>query len=374
VKRMRGSAWLAMFGLVGCSTGGPKTPEPSSVMVTVYWLGAPVGGLTLDAGVALDGGWDGGVGLISPTLTSPLRYALLWTTWVEGDGGAGRVLATDDGPLPSLDESFTLRLVMPPSDVAQALVPRESITFASPSLGYTVTVPAYYPRLVIYEDVDQDGSFAPDGLDGPAQDRVLGVAYQSADIAAVLDPEAALKAMPEGSVDRYYAATGGRFTPFVQAGSNSSAVDWQPTLRLTLDGWSYPGLPQGCRRIVADGKRASHAYLVDAAADGVSCAVLTASPEVSACQIVSLQTTDAPTVAPERTLHLWRTARCTRSGDLQLLSVSESVPALVDAGGWPTYVELGICAGTVDVGEATYIAAGSALPVWWPCGSQVPWQ
>ena len=377
MKRARGSSWLAVLGLAAaCSAGGPKSPEPSSVVVGLHWLPPPAGVGTVDAGLALDGGWDGGAENVPPTVTSPLRYALLWVTRAGADGGAGRVLATDDGPLASLDESFTLRLVMPPADVVRGLVPIESITFLGPmgpSEGSVATVPAYYPKLVIYEDVDQDGSFAPDGLDGPGRDRVLGIAYQSATIAAVLDPDATLKAIGEGFADRYYAASDGRFTPFVEVASDSSATDWQPTLSLTLDGWSYPGLPQECRRIEASGENATHAYLVDGAAGGVSCAALTSSSAVDACEVVSLQSLTPPAVTPERTLQLWRTAHCARSGDLQLLSVSELVPA-VDAGGRPTFIELDICAGTIDVSENTLVASSSSLPIWWPCGATVPFE
>jgi len=364
--------WLSALWLASaCSTGGPKALEPSSVVVTL--LGPQTAGqLVPDGGSPIDGGWDGGAVLPPLAIASPLRYALVWATQAQGDGGSGRLLATDDGPLLSIDDVFTLRLVMPPPDVVRELGPRTSVTFSS--LSQTTSVAAYLPKLVIYEDVDQDGSFTSSGLDGPGQDRVLGIASESAIIAAVLDPEAALKAMPEDSVGDYYAATGGQFTPFVQVTDQSIAANWQSTVFLTPDGWSYGSLPVECRSIEAGAWVTVRSYLVDAAAGGVLCAALTSSTEVDTCRVVALQDIDAPVLTPQQTPELRRTARCLASGDVQLLTVTESMPEPTGAGASPYYPGLNVCPAVIDNNETTYIASSSALPTWWPCGVLVPLQ
>jgi hypothetical protein len=303
---------------------------------------------------------DGGS---SVTIVSPLRYAIVWEVYV--DYPQVKPIETADGPVPALGQPFPVSLLMPPVAVARDLASDEQITIANRSQR------ASFPRIVVYEDVDQSDSFTPGPPDGTAGDRVLGIVYQTSEIAALLDLESMLKAMPLGSASDYYAASGGRFTPFVAVGDGAYAIVWQPQLTLVLDGWSYPGLPAGCRRLSAVAEARSRTYWIDAAAD-TTCAETAFGPSVAACAVMALQGLPAPALAPVQTLELRRTVRCEADGDMQVLRVTESEPSATSTGGASVYTPAGVCTQSISVHESVYLASASDLPTWWPCGTVIP--
>jgi hypothetical protein len=382
MKPWRGWTRLILLcAATACRAGGPTTPEPSSVNVGFRWLWFSAGD-GVDGGVPpseADGGAvaeDGGGatvdgGAIPPvTVPSPLRYALAWVVNDRPDGGRGHWITTAGGPIGDMEQGLTVDLVMPSAEEIRLLSPTESVLLhaqvtTSATTGYPVVV--VRPRIVIYEDVDEDGSFCPATSGCTGIDRVLGVVAQSSEIAAVLDVEATLHSLSVNRAQDYYAASGGRFTPFIAVTSETPARAsiWQTQLSMFLDGWSYPDLPVECARISAGAQAPLRSFFVDIQASGMTCSV----DRSSTCAVVALSDLSPPTLDSQRTTRFRREARCQVWADVQTLTVTEQNPAGVVG---LSSVSPGACLGRIDVREATYVASVRALPPWWPCGTQIP--
>jgi hypothetical protein len=391
VNSLRAWARLALLCVASaCTTSGPTGPEPSSVNVGFRWLtsfedfkgdgGVPStetdgGPLPEDASVMEeDSGTtvveDGGVGAV--TVPSPLRYALAWLVQDSPDAGPGHWITTAGGPIPDLQQGVLVDLVMPAAEQRRLLSPTETAYLrgkdtTSSSPGHPIVVAR--PRIVIYEDVDEDGAFCPASAGCAGRDRVLGVAYQNSEILAVLDLDATLRSLSVGSAQDFYAASGGRFTPFVAARSEtpSQLTVWSTHVSFLLDGWSYPDLPVQCARIGATSSTVHRFDHVDVQAIGVACSV----DGLFDCEIVALHDLAPPQLDFQRSTRLRRQARCQARGDWQRLTVTEQTPVGVVA---VSGTNPGICVGRIDVSEANYVAASNALPPWWPCGTQIPLQ
>jgi hypothetical protein len=365
--RLRGCCFglLAWLCAQACSTSGPKVPEPSSVSISLTGLAQAVPADTVDASALPASAVDGGTG--SPvTLMSPLRYAIVWEVYDFADPGnlSVRPIETADEPVPAIDQPFPVSLVMPPAEAVKDLAYTEEIRLANQSL------PVFFPRIVIYEDVDQSASFTRGASNGTG-DRVLGIAYQATEIAAVLDLENLLKAMPLDSAYIYYAASGGRYTPFVAVTSGWYATPWQPLLSLVLDGWSYSDVAPACLRMTASKGIRSSYYQIDTAAP-TTCAEAALGPNLAGCQVVTLQAITAPAIEALHTLRLRRTARCAVGAGTQLLIVSESGPSDAPAQGSVPSAIAGVCTTPISIYDRIYVASSSALPTWWPCGITIP--
>jgi hypothetical protein len=374
-------AWTRLVPLVllcattACRTGGPTVPESSSVNVGFQWLlptgsnGAPLAGI--DGGLAAEDGGapvDGGGRLAPIAVPSPLRYVLAWAVKDQADAGVGRWIATAGGPIGDLEQGVVVDLVMPSAEEVRLLSPRENVSLRPREAASTTSsVAMARPRILIYEDADEDGRFCPASPGCTGGDRVLGIAGQSSEIAAVLDLEAALPSLSVSSAQAFYAASGGRFTPFIAVTSETPAhiTLWQPQLLLFLDGWSYPDIPVACARISGGTQVPRRSFFIDALAVGVACPL----EYLDTCEVVALSAIPAPAVDWQRTTRFARTAHCQASGDLQILTVTEQTPVGI-AGLFG--VDRGVCQGRIDAREATYIASPRALPPWWPCGTQVP--
>jgi len=247
-----------------------------------------------------------------------------------------------------------------PADAARlGLTPVDALQLAQGT-------PMYRPRLVVFEDTNRSGAFEFDGLDAGAGDRVW--AADDADgVGYLLDLEGMLSSVSSSETDRYYASTGGLYTPYVPTAADSSgAFQLAPDAPITLSLGEGPSADTsvGCERSVTEPQLSLDnsfavppTVFVNTGIDlGPVCAATT-----SQCQQSALALLPAP---PHTTFEVddhWQVVECRRSGLLESTIVFDSRHRCAG------------CSCAWQGVKTVYVAATTALPPWWPCGLSVPY-
>jgi hypothetical protein len=227
-------------------------------------------------------------------------------------------------------------------------------------------IPIYRPRIVVFQDTNGNGTFEYPGIDGGAGDRVLGV-DGTVSIAYVPDVEGMLASLGASDTDRYYAATGGLFTPylhvFVDGNGDIQLGDALP-VPIGISEGEVPREDLGCERSVQeDPLSLSKAfavpgtYHVDVGLDATAiCGGLTGT-----CRQEPLTPLGPPALPAFFRDDHWYIVQCRQSGPLQSLLVFDAQQTC------------GACTcnwkGSLDV----KVAGSGALPPWWPCGNPLPY-
>jgi hypothetical protein len=316
---------LLALGALACDAGGPRDPEPRTLTVS----------------------------LTDPHAIAPqaLRFAVVWTP---SDGTAATFVVSYDEAVAGPTSSFEIELALPSQDVIARLQPIERLQLAADARVRSVD--AYRPRLVAYEDTDASGAFEPALLGSADSGSDSLLAIDSGSIAAILDLEAALRELPLEWSDEFYAASGGRFTPFVRVEASAPLLlsTASPDQTLELERSSFAALSLECLRPTFPESDRSTRVLVDSAVDPAVCAIH--APE---CESVDLSNTAPPELSPVDSLGLERIVQCQERAPLQSLVIQERRP-ICEA-----------CDCTRQVVTSAYIADQSFLPPWWPCGTTV---
>ncbi|MBN1610064.1 MAG: hypothetical protein JW940_25785 [Polyangiaceae bacterium] len=289
-------------------------------------------------------------------LSHPLRYTTVWTTGSPLPGysvlGGGAVNARTG--------EFQVELGLPSREVSQRLAPTNDLylyTQAADIRSYEV-VDAYRPRVVLYEDVNDNEQLDLPRATSAAPDRVLAIDDDYYTMGAVLDVEALLREAAPALVDLYYEATGGRFTAFIPTRGTGDYVyvgeaSFTYTFLLDDSGIAFASLE--CLRNVSTRSTALPPNVVlDDALDTALCGL-----DYGACRSDELDRLPAPAVSMVSSSGYQRQAVCRRREDLEALAVNER--------------RLG-CERCECVSESTldvFVAAREELPPWWPCGDQV---
>jgi hypothetical protein len=315
---------LGLALLASCDPGGPSKPEPSAVEVVLSDQRA------------------------APSV-APLRYAVVWTL------AQDEFVVTDDGPVGSPEERPLAKLELPSQATLQRLSPVEPLALSTRPSDELAR--AYRPRVVVYEDVDESADFAPNLRQSAGPDRVLGIDQDDRGIAALLDVEAALEALPMESQSFYYFATGGRFSAFlsVLSGTPLEPVSWSPNLGIVLDDTDYGALSLECLRPSFLPKLADTTIELGTGVDPALCGLF-----ASSCHTSDLNVLPAPDFASAMSDGFERTARCGRRDGLQALTIKERHATCEE------------CLCSNEMGSSVFVADAAQLPAWWPCGSQVP--
>jgi hypothetical protein len=231
-------------------------------------------------------------------------------------------------------------------------------------LGPGISV--YRPRVVVFQDSNGNGTFEYPGIDGGVGDRVLGV-DGTVSIAYVPDVEGMLASLGATATDRYYAATGGLFTPYLPVFvDGNGAIQLGDNVPIPIDvvEGDVPREDLGCERSVSEDPlslskafQVPGTYHVDLGLDATAiCGGVTGT-----CVQEALTPLGPPALPPFRFDDHWYIVQCRQSGPLQSLLVFD---ARETCGGctcnWT---------GSLDV----EVAGSDALPPWWPCGNPLPY-
>jgi hypothetical protein len=326
----RTSLCTAML-LAGCSSGAPGSPEPCVVEANVsnpYEI----------------------------ELSGPLRYTTVWTTG--GLRPGYHVLG--GGPVDAKHGKFSVELRMPSAKLCQRLEPKNDLYLSTASAAIAVyrVVEAHRPRVVLYEDVNDDGRLDLEQNGTTEPDRVLAVDDDYTTMGALLDVEELLRESAPPLVDLYYRATGGRFTAFVPTMGTGDYLylgDASFTYGFSLDDSGLALASLQCSRNVSTASRDTSArVLLDDALDPALCGL-----EYGNCRSESLEKLAPPAVSAVRSSGTQRQATCRRREGLEALAVIE------------TRLECERCTCTSEAELDVFIAGHKALPSWWPCGDAV---
>jgi hypothetical protein len=328
---MRQPSLCAAMLLAACSPGSPESPEPCIVRASI-------------------------VNPYRVEHSHPLRYTTVWTTGSPRPGYS----VLGGGPVTAKTGEFEVELRLPPPEVRRSLAPTNDLYLATPTAdvrSYQV-VDAYRPRVVVYEDVNDNEQLDLEPVAGAEADRVLAVDQDYYTMGAVLDVEALLREAAPALVDLYYEATGGRFTAFVPTmGSGDylylGTADFAYSLSLDDSGLALASLQ--CLRSVSNRSTTLPPNVVlDDALDTALCGL-----DYGACRSESLEQLPAPPVGTVRSSGTQRQAVCRRREGLEALAVSE------------THLECERCTCTSQSVLDVFVAPSNALPSWWPCGDEV---
>ncbi len=314
------------LALAACDPGGPQEPEPSSVELVLFDYRSVQG-------------------------VEGLRYAVVWALGDEG------FFVSDDGPLPDL-RRVPVKLELPPESVLARVSPRELIVLsvAHPD----VLAPAYRPRFVIYEDLDASGDFAPSLSELSGPDRVWGIDHSFYGMAALLDAEAAIAALPMDALWFYYVSTGGKFSSFVRVspGDPLTLMSWSSAIEVDLDDTAYAAQSLECGQSSFTPTSGPVTIELDSAVDPALCGLFTRS-----CTSTELGARPAPEFDEISGVGLARVARCRERDTLQSLVIQERRASCDGCSMYTCHEETSYRVLVADVG---------ALPDWWPCGDEVP--
>jgi hypothetical protein len=320
----------AFAAAAGCSAGAPGALQAGVVALSVQDADPPVA-------------------------TGPLRYAVAYSY---GSGFA----VTADEPI-EIGTTVSVPLVLPRGRWEAGVRPIESVTL--PSLS---TLEIYRPRLLVYEDVDQSGSLLPAGVEG-GSDRVLAIDTSSTgpSVAAVIDLDTALAQMTFEETEAYYAASGGRYTPFIRvqsAGGLMQLVDANKASPITLKLSDSPvaGEHLRCRRdaVYLYGDPLSLATQVKAYVDTGIDHISVCGTVIADCSTEAFASLPPPDLRDVDTAAHRRLAQCRSNGSFDVLVIHSAE------------MTCGQCMCNYVVSSEAYFAAVGVTPSWWPCGTAVP--
>ena len=333
-RGVHGTLLAAAFWSAACGLAEQRTPQPSETAVAVY-------------------------NVLADDTRGNLRLALVW---IDDD-----LRTTADVPVPPVAAEGGEQTVLLPLRSAAGFPiasyqPQETVRIPNTSLMLS----GYRPRVVLYDDVDDNGAFTPDVLGHQGPDRVLGIDNGVTSVCALSDLEAALQMMTLEETDMFYAGTGGIFTPFVQVESGSPLIFlpavFTPIL-ITVSDAPVPREQLHCGRqnvrvydsLTSPSLRASG--IVDVSLD----ASTLCGSNLATCVTEDFSTMPAPDLHAVSSDGHVRILQC-RRGTLAEALVIHSGVRVCDS-----------CVCEADLHEDAYFAAPDALPTWWPCGDAIPY-
>jgi hypothetical protein len=280
------------------------------------------------------------------------RFAVVW---VEDRG----VRVSDGGRV--RDGLVSGRAKWPRHMNTERLLPRERVLLATEDYDYTVGgtyiapraayADAYRPRVVVYRDEDEDAELS---LERTSPDRVIA-SDAITGIAALLDPEAAVRQMSFEQAREYY-ADGRGYSRFLFASGNGSELRRSPPSALSLVAGVHAERREEilCGRAMFERRLSIETRVfIDEALDPEA----TCPRGVADCRGVSLTTSEAPVLADTDAVE--RFAVCRQSADLEALLIYEATSACDDC----------VCETTPSAN--LYLAVRDDVPSWWPCGTSV---
>jgi len=323
---------FALVGLAACSPASPASPEPRSVEATVS-------------------------NPFEIELSHPLRYTTVWTA---GSLSRPEYHLVGGGSVSAGTGTFQVELRMPSPDLASRLVPKTDLYLSTQSSGVTLyrLVETHRPRVVVFEDVNDNERLDLKQNATADPDRVLAIDEGYYTMTAVLDLEELLRELPTPLVDLYYSVTGGRFTPFIPStgttdylypGDKSFAYDFS-----LEDAGSALASLRCLRSLSYAQSTSSPSVVLDAALDPALCGL-----DYGNCRSQALEELTPPDVDPIRTSAHRRQAACRRRGSLEVLAISEA------------RFSCERCACRSAQQLRVLIAAREAVPSWWPCGDEI---
>ncbi len=292
------------------------------------------------------------------TVTAPIRYAVVWTLSqgmvVTADGAVGGAEVTE--------VTVQMPLELPPDADLAELDPLEEIELVSWGDEY----PSFRPRLVVYEDLDRDGAFAPPVLDGGGSDRVLGI--DEGQVVAVLDLDAALEELSLEEAGVFYRETGDAFTAFFRYWEASSSY-YDPSIgalgsvSIDIDDPELAELDLACKRELAAETlyyNTEHITVdrIDVRIDPLMLSAL-CGVDFTDCATWDFDVESQPPLAPRTYPRPTREYQCRHNSVLDVLLQREID---VDCEGCD-------CGWVMTTWR--YITLAEDPPGWWPCGESI---
>jgi len=336
-RRVAVAPVLAIVCLVcACEPGGPDEPEPANVAVRI----------TAAKGVARD---------------VALRLAAVWEA---GPGPQSRWITTVDVPVDSLNTTQSISIQLPPKSIRPSLVERSKTYIeCGDDSSYFVTN-VLKPRIVVYEDRDNNGVFEPDLPNSPGADRIWAATLTSYSslLVAFEDLDEALSHEPTEIAECVRSHTGGRYTAFFVATDFSSYVspaDTPLAIELELSRTDYPPAVLGCSGYIAEAPASystvtytSRLAIVD---NHVALDACDGSPFT--CSVGDVAASLPPSTAyvhyPGH--QLW--FQCAVAGSLDLLWMKDST------------LKCEGCNCSWEEADAAWVIDSAAPPSNWPCGA-----
>ncbi len=318
-----------------------------------------------------------------PVSDSPLRLAVLWL--VQGESGQDVVVSSLDEPYDGAEE-LRLEFEVPPDVELTRLKYLDLLEVRSESpvvpQGYRYPViRGYRPRVVIYQDLDEDGSFDAPALSTgtpsplladasvsgaeldagtPASDRLVRTDDGQLSVVAFVDPEAEVEAMRLQDAQRFYELVGG-LRRFGYSGPGGVELTVPGMLNLTTDTPVRLETELLCGRFFGgrSGTTKSEVF-VDVGLDAVAICGLEhddcSSLDMAATSVDwELDETDGRAEGGSGTM-----VQCKHNSLVEALHVLEST----------TVCQACYCGTDLDV--RTYVVRRTKIPSWWPCGEEVP--
>ncbi|MEQ8278522.1 MAG: hypothetical protein RMA76_32255 [Deltaproteobacteria bacterium] len=287
-------------------------------------------------------------------VTHPVRLAVVWVTSEVSDAGepsTGYVVTLDQVVTST---TITLDVVAPPADQIDLLSPKEAIGF-----GFNGNFPtrgnAYRPRFVVYEDLDDSGSFDARSLEDGGPDRVIGADSSfNAFVAYVFDIESILSQMSSEQFALYETATNGRFTAFVGVVGtlDDLAIAAAREASIVVSDSDVPSASVRCRHQIF-GTQASPidvSVTVNPPLDPLVVCGTTATE----CAGAPLMSLPPPVVVDEDEEPLGGIT-CRRNAQLEMLTFHSQ------------RVRCDGCGCYVDETARAFATTATSAPTWWPC-------
>jgi len=320
-----------------CEPGGPDEPEPANVAVRI----------TAAKGVARD---------------VALRLAAVWEA---GPGPQSRWITTVDVPVDSLNTTQRISIQLPPKSVRASLVERSKVYIeCGDDSSYFVTN-VLKPRIVVYEDRDNNGVFEPDLPNSPGADRIWAATLTSYSslLVAFEDLDEALSHEPTEIAECVRSHTGGRYTAFFVATDFSSYVspaDTPLAIELELSPTDYPPTVLGCSGYIAEAPASysavTHTSRVAVVDTGVAPETCDGSSPYS-CSVG-----DVAASLPASTIYTQypgyqRSFLCAVAGSLDVLWMKDST------------LKCEGCNCSWEEADSAWVIDSTAAPGNWPCGA-----
>jgi hypothetical protein len=328
---------LAATLLFGCTTPRPEEPLASSVHVRV-------------------------INPFEVVPASPLRYAVVWAT---KRGSQKGFLVTGDGPVGDLPSTVAAPLAMPDPGIRQWLNPVQSL-----ALTAAVFVGAYRPRIVVYEDVDENARFEPSVLGGTGPDRVLGIQNEfDSSPTAILDLDGALSRLSLPETEQFYAHSGGRYSSFVWAEPVGTALVLTAgdavsvflrdsrSAEADLDCFHQAARTIGPGALGPSATAPPTRAVVDSALDAKAICGVT----ITDCSSADFASLTPPSFEQDDKGEAQRLLQCRSNDVFEFLLI---VTTSVDCDG---------CACKSNADYELLVTTPSSRPAWWPCGAAVPY-
>lgn len=356
LRRMaaRAAAILTVLGpSMSCNPGGPAEPESSSAMVSVV----PTRGAAPSA---------------------PLRIAVVWH---HGEAGKPQWQVTYDAPLGHEREQQVPLALPPPSErldlsdestvyvkcAPSAVVGTQASQNSEAQDGVhaeTIAVPVVLPRIVIYEDVDRNGSLDPDLPLAPGIDRVWGISETARfPVMAFRNLDETLSGLPLEAAECLRSVTGGTYSEFLQVNARAAMEQPVSSIRvfIHLSPADYARVVMSCSIANEEGLVTPHdptseiaRWWIDASIGSDLC-----FDKFASCTLGDAATLAFPDLTNDSTPGYSRAAECYVFGTLDVLTHTES--QLTCEG----------CRCRWEERSENWVADSARAPAQWPCGTVV---